>query len=367
MCVRLFQLFTNHKKIMADDEEVPAAPVPKKVLFVLTSVTKYPDGSDTGFYLQEITHPYEKFTAAGWEVSFASIGGTAACDPSSIDDAKEDVESMALWDKADFKAFTESQPTLSELAGEETLQATADTYDALYFAGGYGTMWDFPTSEDAQKLIKTMYEAGKIVAAVCHGPIVFANVVLSDETKLLAGKECTGFTNREEAKMGKTEVVAKSDTCPGSCEDAMGEAGGIFVDKGVFEENVVAAGNLYTGQNPASAGALADKIIYAFDTIREKFEPPRRALLKERAALIAEIAAAHEAFTKELDALKKDEAAGKDAASSLEMLQLKAVAGRDYRAGRLSDIDAQLVRNAYLRQAAIDKAAADAAAAAAEE
>ena len=71
------------------------------------------------------------------------------------------------------------------------------------------------------------YEAGKIVAAVCHGPIVFANVVLSDETKLLAGKECTGFTNREEAKMGKTDVVAKSDTCPGSCEDAMGEAGGV--------------------------------------------------------------------------------------------------------------------------------------------
>ena len=222
---------------------------------------------------------------------------------------------MALWDKAEFKAFTEAQPALAELAGEETLQATVDTYDALYAARCYGTMWDFPTSEDAQKLIKTMYEAGKIVAAVCHGLIVFANVVLSDETKLLAGKECTGFTNREEAKMGKTDVVAKSDTCPGSCEDAMGEAGGIFIDtKGVFEENVVVAGNLYTGQNPASAGALADKIIYAFDSIREMFEPPRRKLLKERGALVAEVAAAHDAFTKELDALKKDEAAGKDVA-----------------------------------------------------
>ena len=121
-----------------------------------------------------------------------------------------------------------------------------------------------------------------------------------------------------------------------------------------------------TGQNPPSAGPLAVQVCYFYDPIRGEFEPPRQALLAERAILVSEIEAAKAAFEKELAALKKQEAAG-GVADKLEMLQMKAVAQRDYRASCLADIDSQLERNAIMRNAAIAAKAAAEAADAAEE
>merc|ERR1719183_2889189 len=114
-------------------------------------------------------------------------------------------------------------------------------------------MWDFPESDAAQKIIVSMYEAGKTVAAVCHGPIVFKNVKLADGSALVAGKEVTGFTNAEENVVGKYDVVSEPSG-PGSCEDALAKAGGVFKDGGVFQANVCISGNLMSGQNPPSAG-----------------------------------------------------------------------------------------------------------------
>ena len=107
-------------------------------------------------------HPYYRFKDAGHEVEFCSISGTAVCDPSSLpgdDECKRFKGDAALW------ALTEQQKKISDVVSSD--------YDAVLFAGGFGVMWDFPNSEASQALIRDMYEAGKPVAAVCHGPIVW--------------------------------------------------------------------------------------------------------------------------------------------------------------------------------------------------
>jgi len=222
---------------------------------VLTSVDRFPDGSATGWYLPEAAHPYTKFKAAGLDVEFASITGTATCDPNSVDASKEDAESMAFWEDAAIKAQTVSNKKLADCKEGD--------YDAIYFAGGFGTMWDFPESEAANKIITETLAAKKPVAAVCHGPIVFANVKDENGLPLLEGKECTGFTNAEEQAVEKYDVVSKPSG-PGSCEDVLG-AVGKFKDAGVFQPNVCVAGMVLTGQNPPSAGPLADALIVAME------------------------------------------------------------------------------------------------------
>lgn len=237
----------------AADEPAKSA---KKVLLVCTSVDKFPDGSPTGWYLPEAAHPYQVFKAAGLEVTWASIaGGEAPCDPGSVEASAEDAESMAFWNDKDLIAKTSG-------ATGKLDDFKAEDFDAVLFAGGFGVMWDFPESEAAQKLIVAMYEAGKPTAAVCHGPIVFRDVKLSDGSVLVAGKEVTGFTNAEEEAVGKTEVVA-APSGPGSCEDVLAAAGATFKDGGVFQPNVCIVGALMTGQNPPSAKPLAEAIVAA--------------------------------------------------------------------------------------------------------
>jgi len=223
----------------------------KRILIVLTSVSEFPDGSPTGWYCPEAVHPYYKFTQAGYDVEFASINGTAVCDPSSLPGDDECVRFMG--DNA-LKSLTENNKKVNE--------CTASDYDAVFFAGGFGTMWDFPESEDCQKIISDFMTQDKIVAAVCHAPIVFKNIKASNGTPLLQGKEVTGFTNAEENAVAKYDIVS-APTGPGTCEDVLGgtEYGGIFKDGGVFQPNVCVAGKIMTGQNPPSAGPLAEAII----------------------------------------------------------------------------------------------------------
>ena len=284
------------------DEEDPEAKLaaarstlaPKKVLMVLTSTTTYPDGeTPTGFWLTEAFHPYLRWLAAGWTVDFVSTAGTAQADPASVEDATSKNDRAALDAYANIKeASIDTQPVLETLCTEEALPATVEAYDVLFFCGGYGTMWDLPENESVKALTKAMYEANKIVSAVCHGPIAFINVELSDGTKLLAGKEVTAFTNGEEEAMGKTDIVAKPSG-PGSCEDAMqwnneegAPAGATFKDGGVFAANVVVDGLLFTGQNPPSAAPLAEAVLFRLDPIRAKYDPPRAAMLAEREELV---------------------------------------------------------------------------------
>ncbi|KAL1527824.1 hypothetical protein AB1Y20_009206 [Prymnesium parvum] len=227
--------------------------MPKKVLIVLTSVDKYPDGSPTGWYLPEAVHPFVEFRRAGFEVEFASITGLATCDPSSIDASKDDKECTDFWSDPTLKAKTESTKKLAD--------CKPDDYSAVFFAGGFGVMWDFPENPAAIKLITDMLAANKPVAAVCHGPIVFKNVKDAEGKPVLAGKDCTGFTNAEEKAVNKYAVVSEPSG-PGSCEDVLGALGN-FKDGGVFQPNVCVAGYILTGQNPPSAQPLAKEVIVA--------------------------------------------------------------------------------------------------------
>jgi len=223
----------------------------KTILMVLTSHDKLGEsGKQTGWYLPECAHPYDAFKKAGFQMTFASPkGGLAPVDEGSIDASKEDKSCM------DFHSGTETKKLITETKLLKDMKAT--DFDAIFFVGGFGTMWDFPDDPDVQRLAKEIYENGGVVSAVCHGPVALVNVKLSDGSLLVKDKEITAFTNAEEDAVKCKEVV------PYTCEDKFKEQGSKFSDGGVFQANVKVDGRLITGQNPPSAGACAEAVVKA--------------------------------------------------------------------------------------------------------
>lgn len=222
----------------------------KRVLMVLTSNDKLGEtGEQTGWYLPEVAHPHWAFIEAGYELTYASIkGGVAPVDVESIEASPDEGSQKFQTDDACQKLVNETMPIA---------EAKAEDYDVVFYAGGFGTMWDFPDSEASAKLAGEVYDQGGIVAAVCHGPSALINIKLADGTLLVKGKKVTAFTNAEEDAVKRREVV------PWTCEDKLTELGAEFVDGGVFKECVQVSDRLMTGQNPPSAGALAKTIIEA--------------------------------------------------------------------------------------------------------
>jgi putative intracellular protease/amidase len=131
----------------------------------------------------------------------------------------------------------------------------AESYDAIFFAGGHGTMWDFPGDEALASLAAGIYERGGVVAAVCHGPSALVNLKLSDGSYLVAGKNVAAFTNAEEEAVGLTEVV------PFLLADALTARGAIHHPAGNFTPQTVTDGRLVTGQNPQSAEPTARAVV----------------------------------------------------------------------------------------------------------
>lgn len=218
---------------------------PKRVAIVLTNHGQLGDtGKPTGFYLSEASHPYTVFRAAGWEVDFLSPkGGVAPMD--GVDRA--DPVNAAFLDDAALVERTKSTVAIPA--------ADAARYDAVFFSGGHGTMWDFPDDAGVQSLIRTVYERGGVVAAVCHGPAALVNARLSDGAYLVAGKEVSSFTDEEEAAVKLEKVV------PFALESRLREHGARFVEAPNFERKVAVSGRLVTGQNPASATGVAEETV----------------------------------------------------------------------------------------------------------
>lgn len=214
-----------------------------KVLFALTSHGRLGDtGRSTGFYVPEVAHPARVFQAAGWDIAFVSVAGG--------EPPRDGVKPGDTLTAAFLEANGEA------LASTATADAlSAQDYDAVYFAGGHGTMWDFPDATALARLAAEVYERGGVVGAVCHGPAGLVNLTLEDGSHLVDGKQVSAFTNEEEAAVGLVGVV------PFALESTLIDRGAKFTKTDNFAEYAVADSRLVTGQNPASAAKVAELII----------------------------------------------------------------------------------------------------------
>ncbi|SCF25834.1 Putative intracellular protease/amidase [Micromonospora marina] len=212
-----------------------------RALIALTSHSELGrTGRSTGYYVGEAAEPWEVFRAAGYDVDLASVaGGEPPVDGRDENDSTQN----------DFLATAGVTDT------PKAADVDPERYDVILFAGGHGTMWDFPDDPDLARIARSVYERGGVVAAVCHGPAALVNLTLSDGSRLVAGKRVTGFTNSEEAAVGLTDEV------PFLLADKLGEAGAQHVPAPDFTEHVVVDGRLVTGQNPQSARAVADAVV----------------------------------------------------------------------------------------------------------
>jgi len=220
-----------------------------KILMVLTSHDQLGNtGHKTGFWLEEFAAPYYVFKDAGAEITLASPkGGQPPLDP------KSDEPGAQTAATARFKADSVSQAALAGTLKLADIRA-AD-YDAVFYPGGHGPLWDLAEDPDSIALIESMYAQGKPVAAVCHAPGVLRSAKAADGSPLVAGKSVTGFSNTEEAAVGLTDIV------PFLVEEELKSKGGRYSRGADWQSHVVRDGNLVTGQNPASSEAAAKSVL----------------------------------------------------------------------------------------------------------
>jgi len=219
-----------------------------KILFVLTSHDELGNtGNKTGFWIEEFANPYYKLLDKNVDITVATPkGGKAPIDPSSdTDDAQTE----------DTKRFKKDEAAQKVINNTEVLsKINPADYDAVFYPGGHGPLWDLSKDEDSIKLIETFNAAKKPIGFVCHAPAALKNVKAENGEPLVKGKKVTGFTNTEEEAVQLTEVV------PFLVEDMLKENGGIYSKAGDWEEYAIIDGNLITGQNPASSGLVAQKL-----------------------------------------------------------------------------------------------------------
>jgi putative intracellular protease/amidase len=220
-----------------------------KILIVLTSHNQLGDtGQKTGFWLEEFATPYYLFKDENVDVTLASPdGGQPPLDPKS--------------DEPDFQ--TEATERFKRDGGAQTALANTmkladispDDYDAVFYAGGHGPLWDLVENRNSISLIETMYASGKPVAAVCHAPAVFRHTKAPDDFPLVRGKSVTGFSNTEEDAVQLSEVV------PFLLEDELKAKGANYSKADDWHPYAITDGNLITGQNPASSGSVAKAVL----------------------------------------------------------------------------------------------------------
>lgn len=217
----------------------------KKILFVVTSHDKIGGtGKTTGFYLAEVTHPWKVLRDAGYKIDFVSpLGGKVPVDSFDLNDPVN----KEFWEDAHYRNKIEHTLSPEEVVPGE--------YDAIYYAGGFGAMWDFPDHKKLAEIAATIYESGGVVAAVCHGPAGLVNVRLSDGSYLVRGRRINSFTDEEERMAGLDRVV------PFLLESKLVERGARFEKSEPHQPHVVVDGRLVTGQNPRSAGGVGRAIL----------------------------------------------------------------------------------------------------------
>ena len=220
-----------------------------RLVIVLTSHGKL--GSTdrtTGFWLEELAAPYYVFKDAGARITLASPhGGRPPVDPASeVESAQTDAS----------RRFSGDAPAQAQLAATVPLGTIdAREFDAVFYPGGHGPLWDLAEDRESIALIEAMYAAGKPVAAVCHAPGVFRHVKAASGGPLVRGRAVTGFSDSEEAAVGLSGVV------PFLVEDMLTAAGARYSKRPDWSVHVVTDGLLITGQNPASSGPAAEALL----------------------------------------------------------------------------------------------------------
>jgi putative intracellular protease/amidase len=220
-----------------------------KILMVLTSHDRLGNtGRKTGFWLEELAAPYYAFKDAGAQITLASPkGGNPPLDPKS--------------NEPDFQTehthrFEADAAATAQLAATVRLDSiSAADYDAVFYPGGHGPLWDLAEDENSIRLIENFLAANKHVALVCHAPGVLRHVTTPEGKPLVAGRKVTGFTNSEEEAVGLTDVV------PFLVEDELIAKGGIYSKGPDWSSYVVSDGLLITGQNPTSSAATAEQLL----------------------------------------------------------------------------------------------------------
>ena len=220
-----------------------------KVIIVLTSHSQLGNtGLKTGFWLEEFAAPYYIFKDANADITIASPnGGQPPLDPKS-DEPEFQTEATARFKKdAGAQAVLANTLKLSDIS--------ADGYDAVFYPGGHGPLWDLAEDKNSIALIEAMYSSGKPVAAVCHAPAVLRHAKSPNGSPLVAGRSGTGFSNTEE------NAVQLSNVVPFLLEDELKSKGAIYSKLDDWHPYVIADGNLITGQNPASSDPAAKAVL----------------------------------------------------------------------------------------------------------
>jgi len=220
-----------------------------KILVVLTSHDELgTTGKKTGFWLEELAAPYYAFLDAGAEITLASPkGGQPPLDPKSDEPDSQTDETRRFHDDSAAQAALASTVRLDTV--------NQQTFDAVFYPGGHGPLWDLANDKHSISLIEQTLQAGKPVALVCHAPGVLRDVKNADGTPLVKGKKVTGFTNSEEEGVGLTDVV------PFLVEDVLKQNGGVYSRGDDWQSYTVQDGLLITGQNPGSSAETAKVLL----------------------------------------------------------------------------------------------------------
>lgn len=245
----------------------------KKILFVVTNHEKKGNtGEKTGFYLSEVTHPWDVLTSAGYEIDFVSPKG-----------GKAPVEGFNLSDSTNKKFWLDSKyrEKIENTLNPQSINP--EDYAAMHFAGGHGAMWDLSNNKQLTAIASKIYENNGIISAVSHGPAGLLNIKL-DGKYLVDGKKINAFTNEEET------AVKLDKAAPFLLESKLIERGAIFEKSGLWQTHVTVDQRLVTGQNPQSAKAVGKALLQqlkAFEIISKltMYEVPENALEPFRKAL----------------------------------------------------------------------------------
>ena len=217
----------------------------KNVLFILTNAAEIgPNKRATGYFYPEVAHPFDVLDEAGIAVEFASPqGGNPPFD------GYDETDPVQL-------AFSKGSAVRRMAHSRKLSEVDVLDYDAIFFPGGLGPMVDIANDPDVKRAVLRAWNGGKIVSAVCHGPVALLGVTLDDGTPLVKGRRLTSFSNAEEDGYAKADV-------PFMLEDALRAAGADYSSTDPWQSKAVVDGRLITGQNPASGGAVGEALVAA--------------------------------------------------------------------------------------------------------